>query len=199
MQALKIKRIRKMLKAIKKDLMTMSRLVFGTYEAKPLKKDSSEIQFINYLIDNVSEVNLFGTRYNFEDFIFNDYKTDEITEIDAGNSYNWNGPVVFQYRFFEYHGRVYTAICFHRFGDVRGNYTKYAILDCDQDEFWELLSEFYYDIPAGGNWCVSQYVYDESGRVHAWNTETQEDFEGFYESDEAPKAVRTAVAAWLGY
>lgn len=188
-----------MLKAIKKDLMTMSGLVFGTYEAKPLKKDSPEIQFINYLIDNAPEVNLFGTRYNFDDFIFNGYKAEEITEIDAGNSYNWNGPVVFQYRFFEYRDHIYTAVCFHRFGDVRGNYTKYTILDCNQDEFRELLSEFYFDIPAGGNWCVSQYVYDECGSVHAWNAKTQEDFEGFYESDEAPEAVRTAVTAWLGY
>lgn len=188
-----------MLKAIKKDLMTMSGKIFGTYDAQPFKKDSPEIQFINYLIDNAPEVNLFGTRYNFEDFIFNDYKAEEIKEIDAGNSYNWGGPIVFQYRFFEYRGRVYTAICFHRFGDVRGNYTKYAILDCNQDEFWMLLSDFCFDIPAGDNWSVSQYVYDESGCVRAWNNETEEDFEGFYESDNAPEAVRAAVAAWLGY
>lgn len=188
-----------MLKAIKKDLMTMSGKIFGTYDAQPFKKDSPEIQFINYLIDNAPEVNLFGTRYNFEDYIFNDYKADEIREIDAGNSYNWNGPVVFQYRFFEYRGRIYTAICFHRFGDVRGNYTKYAILDCNQEEFYDLLSEFYFDIPAGDGWSVSQYVYDECGSVRAWNSETQEDFDGFYESDEAPEAVRAAVAAWLGY
>lgn len=188
-----------MLKAIKKDLMTMQGKIFGTYDAQPLKKDDPTIQFINYLIDNAPEVNLFGTRYNFEDFIFNDYKADEIKEIDSGNSYNWDGLIVFQYRFFEYRGRVYTAICFHRFGDVRGNYTKYAILDYDQDEFWGLLSEFYFDIPAGDNWSVYQYVYDECGNVHAWNNETQQDFEGFYKSDDAPEAVRTAVAAWLGY
>lgn len=186
-----------MLKTIKKDLMTMHGKIFDTYDVKPLKKDSPAIRFIDYLIDNAPEVNLFGTRHNYDDCIFNDYKADEIREIDSGNSYNWSGPVVFQYRFFEYRDRVYTAICFHRFGDVRGNYTKYAILNCDEEEFWELLSDFYFDIPAGEGWHILQYISYEAGDVIAWNNETNEEFEGYYESDDAPEAVRAAVAAWF--
>lgn len=188
-----------MLKAIRKDLLTMKGLVFDTYEAKPLKKDDPTIEFIDFLIDRAPEINLFGNRYNYEDVIFSGYKADEIEEIKSDNSYNWAGPITFQYRVFTYRGREYTAINFHRFGDVRGNYTKYAILDCTQQEFYDLISEFCYNIPAADGWEVIQDIYSESGYVNAWNNETDEEFSGYYEASDAPEAVRKAVSTWLGW
>ena len=184
-----------MLRAIKKDLMTLEGTYFGTYKATPFAADSETIQTVDFMIDNFVEVYPFGTRRNYEDFIFSDWKDDEIDEDfdQCMNSYNWNGPVVVQVRFFRYRGHDYTAVAFHRYGDVRGNYTKYAILDCDRAAFVDKMLDLRYDIPAGPAWSVQESFFDECGVVSAYNHETGESFDGYY--DKAPDEVRRAVDA----
>lgn len=174
--------------------MTLSGKVFGTYDATPFGADSEEIKTIEFIQRNFTEVYPFGTRKNYEDFIFQDWKSDEISEdYDATlNSYNWNGSVVLQARFFEYRGKKYTAVAFHRFGDVRGNYTPYAILNCDKEEFLNTMCELDYKIPSESDWDIRCNFFNEAGVVSCWNCKTQEDYNGYYDSDDAPAEVRNA-------
>lgn len=63
-------------------------------------------------------------------------------------------------------------------GDVRGNYTYYAILKCD---FYDLFDVEFYpskDI-AGTNLVADLRWYSEEYSVY--NYETQEDFDGYYQ------------------
>ena len=67
-------------------------------------------------------------------------------DITANNSYNWNAQVVFNYNEIEVIDRYgiehkYITVKFHRFGDVRGNYTDYMVLDMSLEKFYEVLSD----------------------------------------------------------
>lgn len=104
--------------------------------------------------------------YDFDDVVYN-YDTLELLDdldniqlkhgyyidlnnlnFDANNSYNWSSQVVFDfgkvklYTSNEYaYEPEYIAIKFHRYGDVRGNYTDYMVLDMSIDEFYEVIME----------------------------------------------------------
>lgn len=88
-------------------------------------------------------------KVDFDDVVYDDAQGNYISidlDVTSNNSYNWSGQVVFNYneikvtdRYGYDHG--YIAINFHRFGDVRGNYTDYMVLDVSLDEFYEILSE----------------------------------------------------------
>jgi hypothetical protein len=112
------------------------------------------------ILDQVSdkEVELITSVYNDEtdDFDtmefdtveqFVDYMEDELgewKEVSHGNSYNWTSPVSndFDFRVLKDYGTgdFYIQLMVHRFGDVRGNYTDYALLRYDYEE------GFLYDI-----------------------------------------------------
>lgn len=68
------------------------------------------------------------------------------TDVTSNNSYNWSSQCVFNYNEIRVIDKydiehTYIAIKFHRFGDVRGNYTDYMILDMSLDEFYNVLLE----------------------------------------------------------
>lgn len=70
-----------------------------------------------------------------------DYMEDELMcwkEVSHGNSYNWSAPVShdFDYKIFQDldAGRFFVQLMVHRFGDVRANYTEYALLEFDYEE-----------------------------------------------------------------
>lgn len=173
------------LRSIKKDLLTLPEYDAGWYKQKPYTRDSDEVQFVDFLIKNFDESKI---------------KFDWGSDYDDGvNSYNWSAPVIFEARYFKSRaGREHVAIAMHRAGDVRDNYTGFAVLDTDRESFLQTIFEFAIDIPCKDEaWSITQRITSETGSVDAWNHDTGESFEGYYESDDAPAAVREAVSNWL--
>lgn len=81
-----------------------------------------------------------------DDLIDEDF--DEDLDIDfyiakSGNSYNWNGSAIFNFHQIFLYGNEYTVVRFHRYGDVRCNYTDYMLLYIGFDRFIEELFHFY--------------------------------------------------------
>ena len=110
----------------------------------------------------------------FSEFTFGDIATK------SDNTYNWGANISHDINFdeFEYDGENYVAIMVHRGGDIRGNYTYYAILKCD---FYDLLEVEFYPIKdiTGTNLVADLRWYTEDYSVY--NYETQEDFDGYYD------------------
>ena len=110
----------------------------------------------------------------FSEFTFGDIATK------SDNTYNWSANISHDINFdcFKYDDEKYVAIMVHRGGDVRGNYTYYAILKCDFYNLFDL--EFYptKDI-TGTNLVADLRWYAEDYSVY--NYETQEDFDGYYD------------------
>lgn len=172
------------LRSIKRDLLTLPEYDAGWYKQKPYTRDSDVVQFVDFLIKNFDESKI---------------KFDWDSDYDDGcNSYNWSAPVTFEARFFKSRaGREHVAIALHRSGDARCNYTGFAVLDTDRESFLQTIFEFAINIPCKNEaWNIIQRVTSETGSVDAWNRDTGESFEGYYESDDAPAAVREAVEAW---
>ena len=98
-------------------------------------------------------------KVDFDDVVYEDAQGnyDSIKlDITSNNSYNWNAQVVFNYNEVEVIDRYgmehkYITVKFHRYGDVRGNYTDYMVLDMSLDEFYEVLQESSYA------YCVVEY------------------------------------------
>ena len=95
----------------------------------------------------------FKGRYgvDFDDVIYEDAQGN-YTSLDtdyknsSNNSYNWSSQVVFNYGMIQVIDKydiehVYVIIKFHRYGDVRGNYTDYMVLDMSIEEFYEVVME----------------------------------------------------------
>ena len=88
---------------------------------------------------------------DFDDVVYNDDEGNYISlEFDYknrdDNSYNWSSQVVFNFGSIlvtdKYgHEHEYQTIKFHRYGDVRGNYTDYMVLNMSRDEFYEVVSD----------------------------------------------------------
>lgn len=182
------------LKEIKNDLMTIEEGEHGYFKSRPYTESDDLIKLINWIDENFFECNPFEEGKNFEDFIFDDYLADEIEEDfeKCLNSYNWGGPIVFQIRSFKMNGHEFTAIAFHRFGDARCNYSKYACFEMDRDEFIARLEEFAIRIPCE-NWGIDQYLFEESGYIHACNYDENQYFDGYYTDSDCPEEVKKAV------
>ena len=113
-------------------------------------------------------------KVDFDNVVYEDMQGDyESIDLDitANNSYNWNAQVVFNYNEIEVIDRYgmehkYIAVKFHRFGDVRGNYTDYMVLDMSLDEFYEVLAEasrVYCDIEYKGvSYSISTDIFKEA-------------------------------------
>lgn len=148
---LKAKRI---LNDLKHNLKGTKR-VFGYYDVEHNERESKNLSISNLDIIRALapyEVD-FKKLYNvdFDDIIYEDKEGNYIS-IDtdykntSNNSYNWNSQVVFNYQQIQVinkydYEHVYIAIKFHRYGDVRGNYTDYMILDISLEEFYEVIME----------------------------------------------------------
>ena len=82
---------------------------------------------------------------DFDDVIYNDAQGDYCNidlDVESDNSYNWNGQRVFNFNLINVDGTNYVTIKFHRYGDVRGNYTDYMVLDFNRlDLFFEVMME----------------------------------------------------------
>lgn len=113
-------------------------------------------------------------KVDFEDVVYEDAQGnyDSIKlDITSNNSYNWNAQVVFDFNEIEVIDRYgiehkYITVKFHRYGDVRGNYTDYMVLDMSLDEFYGVLadaSSVYCDIEYKGNvYAISTDIFKEA-------------------------------------
>ena len=88
-------------------------------------------------------------KVDFDNVVYDDaqgyYESIDL-DITSNNSYNWNAQIVFNYNEIEVIDRYgiehrYITVKFHRYGDVRGNYTDYMVLDMSLEEFYEVLAD----------------------------------------------------------
>ena len=89
------------------------------------------------------EVKEVDTIDEYLDFIGEVYS---LREVSCDNSYNWNGRVSNHFDFKVYkdetQGDIYVVFKVHRYGDVRGNYTKECLLKFNYYyEFFEKIEE----------------------------------------------------------
>ena len=148
---LKAKRI---LNDLKHNLKGTKR-IFNSYDVDHNERESKNLSISNLdIIRALAPYEIdFKKLYNvdFDDVIYED-KEGNYTSLDtdykntSNNSYNWSSQVVFNYQQIQVidkydYEHVYIAIKFHRYGDVRGNYTDYMILDMSMDEFYEVIME----------------------------------------------------------
>ena len=98
----------------------------------------------------------------------------------SDNTYNWGANISHDINFdcFEYDDEKYVAIMVHRYGDVRANYTYYAILKCDFYDLFDL--EFYPSVDiAGTNLVADLRWYSECYDVY--DLDTNESYDGYYD------------------
>ena len=158
---LKAKRI---LNDLKHNLKGKKR-VFNYYDVEHNERESknlsiSSLDIIRALAPyEIDFKKLYGV--DFDDVIYEDAQGNYISidtdyKNSSNNSYNWSSQVVFNYQQVQiitddyhvnYRGhdltnhKEYIAIKFHRYGDVRGNYTDYMVLDMSMEKFYEVVAE----------------------------------------------------------
>ena len=113
-------------------------------------------------------------------------------DFKGGNTYNYNGKILhdINYDYCETENGFYVAIMVHRFGDIRANYTDYALLKFDYYEsFFEILDDICMENFGG---CVEyngkHYYYDISifdEFLRVWCEETQEQYDFYAYDDES--------------
>ena len=116
----------------------------------------------------------------------------EMEDFKGTNTYNWGGRIIhdFDYRYVELETDYYVAIRVHRFGDIRGNYTEFALFKFDSFEnFYETIEDISITNFSGCfEYQAKHYYYDisifsESLRV--WCEEEQRDYEFYVCDDES--------------
>lgn len=151
-------------------------------------------------------------KVDFDDVVYEDMQGDyESTDLDitSNNSYNWNAQVVFNYNVIEVIDRYgmehkYIAVKFHRFGDVRGNYTDYMVLDMSLEYFYEILGEasrVYCDIAYKGvSYSISTDIFRESCVFDIYSDDANMDEYGQYldiDNLRSKKDIKKALVNWL--
>jgi len=139
------------LKNIKKDLLELQGAevkVFGQATTLPARDDEVTVDIID-LVDAFADYEMNGA------MACNKLNVESVDDIDgleydyADNSYNWSGMASndFDYKFYNTDdGGFVVSIKFHRFGDVRGNYTEDAfLLFDDKNDFHEIVGEQMHD------------------------------------------------------
>lgn len=151
-------------------------------------------------------------KVDFDDVVYNDSEGNyELIKLDitSNNSYNWNAQVVFNYNEVEVTDRYgmehkYITVKFHRYGDVRGNYTDYMVLDMSLDEFYEVLQEssyVYCDIEYKGNvYAISTDIFKEACVFDIYsNDANMDDCDVYLDIDNLrnKKDIKKALVNWL--
>lgn len=162
------------------------------------KEDSQYKDELKYLAD--TRVILDNLR-EYEVDIPTEYKNNVIgymqnlvgdKEIKGNNTYNYNGKILhdINYNYCETDNGFYVAIMVHRFGDVRTNYTDYALFKFDYFEsFFETIDEICMENFGGiveyngKHYCYDISIFDEYLRV--WCEEDKQDYEFYAYNDES--------------
>jgi hypothetical protein len=142
-----------MLKDIKKDLEALRGAdvkIFGQDTTLPVRSDDDITVDILDLVEAFAD---YEVTYRKACDLLEVESVDDIENLDyasADNSYNWGGMGSndFDYHVYEtHHGDgVVFSIKFHKFGDVRGNYTENAYLLFDDIyEFHDIINTMFHD------------------------------------------------------
>lgn len=176
---------------------TLKNAVFGAYDANDRTEKEllslTELDVLEHLKDDEIDFSELVNEYNdweleesnidLDNFYYNDEEFENISiEIEKqDNSYNWNSSAVFNYDFIKINDIEYVAIKFHRFGDVRGNYTDYMLLNLQHHEFLEKLMELntYTHVEINNiNIELSYNIFNESCCYDVWSDDL-----GIYEQN----------------
>ena len=151
-------------------------------------------------------------KVDFDNVVYNDEQGcyEEIDlDITSDNSYNWNAQVVFNYNEIEVtkdygSDKRYIAVKFHRFGDVRGNYTDYMLMDMSINEFNKVLfeaSRVYCDIGYKGvMYSISTDIFKESCLFDIYSDDANFDSYNIYldiDNLRNKKDIKKALVNWL--
>lgn len=174
----------KKLKKCRRDLRTMGKpmAIFGTYDSHNMKKSRglsiNELDIIEALIKKDVEIDFkkeYGVDYN--DFVYEDKNPRgfDWVELKSDNTYNWSSQVTINFSEIEVDGVRYVAVKFHRYGDVRGNYTDYCVLDMTLQDFLEFLltdTAKYMTVKIQGkNYGISQNPLNEACVFDVWSND----------------------------
>lgn len=170
------------IKRILKDLMTLEETNISQqkyYRIKNLKKNSPIYNCIKDL-----------KRYKVKYIDFRE--NDNAEYINSDNSYNYeNAGFIYQYTYFMIKNKPYVNICFHRFGDVRGNYTEEVTLSMTENELlehivcynYELITKNYIAYQSLLDGCITVYKRDEDSDIIGEYVE-ESTYHGSLETDE---------------
>ena len=151
-------------------------------------------------------------KVGFDNVVYDDEQGNyEFIDLDitSNNSYNWNAQVVFNYNAVEVIDRYgmehkYITVKFHRFGDVRGNYTDYMVLDMSLEEFYEVLadaSRVYCEIEYKGEYYeISADIFKESCVFDIYsNGANIDEYDVYLDIDNLrnKKDIKKALVNWL--
>lgn len=151
-------------------------------------------------------------KVDFDNVVYNDaqgYYEEIDLDITSNNSYNWNGQVVFNYNEIEVtedygNEKRYITVKFHRFGDVRGNYTDYMVLDMSLEEFYEVLadaSRVYCEIDYKGvSYSISTDIFKESCVFDIYSNDADiDEYDQYLDIDNLrnKKDIKKALVNWL--
>lgn len=151
-------------------------------------------------------------KVDFDDVVYDDaqgnYESIDL-DITSNNSYNWSAQVVFNYNEIEVIDRYgmehkYITVKFHRFGDVRGNYTDYMVLDMSLDYFYEVLfeaSQVFCDIDYKGvSYSISTDIFKEGCVFNIYSDDANiDDYNKYLNIDNLrnKKDIKKALASYL--
>jgi hypothetical protein len=151
-------------------------------------------------------------RVDFDNVVYEDaqgYYEGIDLDITSDNSYNWNAQVVFNYNEIEVIDRYgmehkYITVKFHRFGDVRGNYTDYMVLDMSLNEFYEVLadaSRVYCEIEyKGACYSISTDIFKETCVFDIYSDDANiDEYDQYLDIDNLrnKKDIKKALVNWL--
>lgn len=151
-------------------------------------------------------------KVDFDEVVYDDahgyYESIDL-DITSNNSYNWNAQVVFNYNEIEVVDRYgmehrYIAVRFHRYGDVRGNYTDYMVLDMSLEYFYEVLadaSRVYCEIEYKGEYYeISTDIFEESCVFDIYSADADiDEYDQYLDIDNLrnKKDIKKALVNWL--
>jgi len=167
-----------MLKDIKKDLEALRGAdvkIFGQPTTLPGRSDDDITVDILDLVERFTDYEVLDHKACK---LLNVESVDDIENLDytsADNSYNWGGMGSndFDYRVYETHNGegVVLSVKFHRFGDIRGNYTENAYLLFDDiyifDEIVGEQMHDFYSVVNGLEFMCTSHIADEYIRCSA--------------------------------
>jgi hypothetical protein len=151
-------------------------------------------------------------KVDFDNVVYDDAQGDyESIDLDitSDNSYNWSAQVVFNFNEIEVidrygMGHKYVTVKFHRYGDVRGNYTDYMVLDMSIEEFYEVLmesSQVFCNIDYKGvSYSISTDIFKESCVFDIYSNDADIDEYGQYldiDNLRNKKDIKKALVNWL--
>ena len=119
------------LKDIKNEMLNLPQKSLGWWVQTPWKEDDAAIEYIDKLIaaSEPADEDITHEIIGIIDGTF-DEKASRFEFGCLSNSYNWNSYIIFEYgQFFNpTENETYCAIRFHLGGDVRGNYSDWAVV-----------------------------------------------------------------------